>query len=230
MKLGILILILPFIVGCSPATQQTPPTPTAAPQATATVISKPIATVLPTNIQSPSPGNTRVSATAQVNQIPTSTPTRQVINTPSSPSATTIPTVAPAGTLFAGGKTFISSIWQVAVDYPPDWSVREDAAGVVFRSPQGAMILLASVETGGLSPEDFLSERQLPNTRCSSSTNAYGVTARVCFDTIASSYDASIVLKSAAGGARLLSWSTRTRLQSDLQVFNAMVASVRPLP
>jgi hypothetical protein len=117
---------------------------------------------------------------------------------------------------------------QVALDYPPDWSVREQAAGVSFTSPQGAEILLTPVETGGLSPEDYLTETQLPNTRCTSDTNAHGVAGRVCFDTISFSYTAFLILKPAGDAERLLSLSTRSR--ESLQVFNTMIASARPAP
>jgi hypothetical protein len=198
----VLVVILLFIAGCAPVTAVILSTPTPAVSSTPT---------LPAARATPIPSQ----------QEPTKLPVP-------TESATPLPglNVVPRNSW----STFTSAKWQVVVDYPPDWSVQEGTAGVVFSSSQGVTIFLAPVETGGLSPDQFLSERQLPNTRCSSSTNAYGVTARVCFDTIAFSYDASIVLKSSSGGARLLSLSTRARPPGDVQVFNVMVASMRSLP
>jgi hypothetical protein len=39
-----------------------------------------------------------------------------------------------------GWKTFVSATLPVTVDYPPDWSVREEATGVTFNSTRGATI------------------------------------------------------------------------------------------
>jgi hypothetical protein len=125
------------------------------------------------------------------------------------------------------GKTYVNSQWQVAVDYPPEWSVRDQVAGVVFTSPQGAQILLAAVDTGGLTPQDYLDETLLPNTRCTSGTNAHGVAVRACFDTISFSYTTFLILKP-SGAGRLLSLSTGAR--ASLEVFNTMTASARPAP
>ena len=125
-----------------------------------------------------------------------------------------------------GWKTFVSATLSVTVDYPPDWSVREEATGVTFTSAQGATIHLNRIETGVLSAEDFLHEHWLPHTRCSARTNAYGIAARVCFDTLAGSYTADFVVKTSHGPAQLLSLAMPSR--GDLAMFNAMLASVRP--
>ena len=123
-------------------------------------------------------------------------------------------------------KTFVSATLPVTVDYPPDWSVREEATGVTFTSAQGATIHLMRIETGVLSAEDLWHEHWLPHTRCSARTNAYGVAAHVCFDTLAGSSTADFVVKASRGPARLLSLATPDR--GDLAMFNAMLASVRP--
>src|SRR6266545_6863936 len=107
-----------------------------------------------------------------------------------------------------GWKTFVSATLPVTVDYPPDWSVREEATGVTFTSAQGATMHLDRIETGVLSAEDFWQEHWLPHTRCSARTNAYGIAARVCFDTLAGSYTADFVVKTSHGPARLLSLAT----------------------
>ena len=123
-------------------------------------------------------------------------------------------------------KTFVSATLPVTVDYPPDWSVREEATGVIFTSAQGATIHLMRIETGVLSAEDLWHEHWLPHTRCSARTNACGVAARVCFDTLAGSSTADFVVKTSRGPARLLSLATPGR--GDFAMFNAMLASVRP--
>ena len=125
-----------------------------------------------------------------------------------------------------GWKTFVSATLPVTVDYPPDWSVREEATGVTFTSAQGATMHLDRIETGVLSAEDFLHEHWLPHTRCSARTNAYGIAARVCYDTLASSYTADFVVKTSHGPAQL--WSLAMPSRGDLAMFNAMLASVRP--
>jgi hypothetical protein len=126
----------------------------------------------------------------------------------------------------AGWKTFVSATWHVALDYPPDWSVEEEATGVTFTSPASVNIQLNLVNTAGLSPEDYLNEHQLPNTRCSSGTNDHDVAVRTCFDTLSRSYSAYFILNASEGPARLLSLTMHWR--GDLQVFQAMSASVRP--
>jgi len=125
-----------------------------------------------------------------------------------------------------GWKTFVSPTLPVTVDYPPDWSVREEATGVTFTSARGATIHLMRIETGVLSAEDFWHEHWLPHTRCSARTNAHDIVARVCFDTLASSYAADFVVKTSHGPAQLLSLAMPSH--GDLAMFNAMLASVRP--
>jgi hypothetical protein len=125
-----------------------------------------------------------------------------------------------------GWKTFVSATLPVAMDYPPDWSVRQEATGVTFTSAQGATIHLNRIETGVLSAEDFWHEHWLPHARCSARTNAYGIAARVCFDTLAGSYTADFVVNASHGPAQLLSLAMPNR--GDLAMFNAMLASVRP--
>jgi hypothetical protein len=128
-----------------------------------------------------------------------------------------------------GWKTYVNANWHVAVDYPPDWSARENATMVTFTAPTGAAIQLAPVGTGALSPEDFINNQDLPNTRCTSKANAHGINARVCFDTIAFSTDAEFIMRASNGPERLLSLSMGRRT-GDPQVFDSMLASVRSLP
>ena len=143
---------------------------------------------------------------------PTDVPMRTATLSPSQPGT--------------GWETFKSTNLQIAIDYPPDWSVGEQAISVSFRSTSGVVIQLTKIETGNLSPEEFLSQDQLPNTRCSSSTNSHGITVLVCLDTLSGTYSADFVMRSLQGSPQLLSLTMPKR--GDLQVFKWMVGSVRP--
>lgn len=130
----------------------------------------------------------------------------------------------------AGGavRTLVCASLGVAVDYPADWTAREERPGAVFTSPIGGTIFLARVDTGGLDPEEFLNERMLPNTRCSWREGEHGTRVRLCLDTIARSRSADLILKSEGGRGRLFSlW---TRGLGHEEPFQAMAASVRPAP
>lgn len=213
------ILILLVATSCSAATGVSQPTPTEklAPSATSTAISAPA-------VPSSTSAHTNPTVTAQPN------PSPSVQATTARGSPTTLPKFSVTATVpsTSSWKTFTSADLHIALDYPPDWTVQEDAAGVTFTSPQSTMVNLARVETGSEQPETFLNESDLPNTRCSSNINAHGLKVRNCFDTIASAYIANIIVKSPSGQDELLTLTTRSR--GTPEVFNAMVASVRSVP
>lgn len=156
--------------------------------------------------------------------------------TPSKPNPTnalTSPTKVPALTAVSspslpgtGWKTFGSVNLQIAVDYPPDWLVGEGASGVTFTSPSGLVIQLTKIETDGLSPEEFLRENQLPNTRCSTNVNGYDIKVLICFDTISGGYNADFIIILPQGTTKLLSMTMPRK--GDVQDFDKMVGSVRP--
>ena len=222
-------LILLAATACAAPTSgaQITPAPVVLASSTPAVAPQPSETAVPTVASSvlaqPSP-----RAPSRFGDFPTATPTVRATQTALSP--TTAPTVTSRATSLApsGWKTFISTKLQAVLEYPPDWTAREDSAGVSFTSPAGAAIFLARVDTSGASPEDFLSETLLPNVRCSPSINAHSLIARVCLDTVALARIAYVSVKSAGGAERLLSLSTRSR--ESPEVFNMMVASVRPAP
>jgi hypothetical protein len=114
----------------------------------------------------------------------------------------------------------------LAIDYPPDWSVIATETNTTFTSPQGASIQLASIDTGDVPPDVYQSENRIMNTRCSSQTNLHGVKVEVCFDTVSFIYYGTFVLIPSAGSERLLSLTLSKR--GDVDVFNGMIASVRP--
>ena len=130
----------------------------------------------------------------------------------------------------AGYQTFVSSRLGVAVDYPEGWTASEQPSGATFKSPEGMPVHLMPIEqeTAGDQPGNDMPE-WLPNTRCSTSTNAHGITALVCLDTISRTYTAGFAVKPPGEGA-----SRRFSLSAGLRVghaiFSAMLASIRPAP
>ncbi len=128
-------------------------------------------------------------------------------------------TASSSGSSAANGwKTYTSQNWHIALDYPPDWSVREESGGTTFTAPSGAAIHLSLVEQSN-------ELNDLPNTRCTTQTNSHGLQTRVCLDTIARSYQAFL-----GSGTKVPVLTLGTRPPVDLTVFNAMVASARSAP
>jgi hypothetical protein len=202
MSKWILAILMLALAGCSsPA-----PTILSTPTGIAPTLAPPSAARQP----SPSP-----TATTPTSAAPTSTPRKL-------DEGSNLPTP----TSSSGIKTYDNADWHVAVDYPADWSVRDDSGVVTFLSPSGAVVRLGSVTTGGLTPEDFLNNADLPNTRCTSQANTHGITARVCFDSISFSTGAEFIVKSPIDPELLLELSTNRRT-GDLQVMQEMLASVR---
>ncbi len=216
---GFIILIL---AGCASTPSVSLPTvaPTLAP-----------APIQPT--LTPSAASTEAQSTLSSQASPTSETAVPNVN-PATPIPSTVPTgstAAAAATPLStnGWKTYTNTNWHVAIDYPPDWSTRENAAGVTFITPRGAAIQLAPLGTGSQSPEGLMTNEDLPNTRCRSQTNRHSITERVCFDTLAFSTNAEFIVRASNGREQLLSLSMG-RGTGDTQVFDAMLASVRPLP
>lgn len=127
-----------------------------------------------------------------------------------------------------GWQTFIWTALHLEIDYPPNWSVTILSGGLVFNSTQGQSIKIARIEQPGLSPDDFLTENDLPNTRCTSGKNDYGARVRTCLDTISRSITANMVINISNGDAAFLSL-TANRL-GDSQIIDAVVGSVRNVP
>ena len=178
-------------------------------------------TAASSNSGTPQPGTaTEVATMPAGGGAPTSTPmpSQTGTATPGASSAT------PSVTVPGNWKEFSSTQFQVSLNYPPNWTVKETQSGVDLSSPQGVMILLAQVATGGLSAEQYLNQNQLPNTRCTPSTNPHGLKLVTCFDTIARSYSAYMVVKTTQGSSELLSLSLDQ--QSEVQTFETILASL----
>ena len=146
-------------------------------------------------------------------------------------SGTRWQTQEPAGKTPPGGRqTFVSSKLGMAVDYPEGWTAAEQPSGATFKSPEGMLVQLTRIEpqASGDEPGDDMPER-LPNTRCSTSTNAHGISALVCLDTISRTYSAEFALKPPDGTASRR-FSLAAGLRVGYPIFSAMLASIRPAP
>ena len=218
-------LAFSIIIGCSaqPLVAPAPGTATRVlqmPEATPTVVAL-VASPAPTTIASGLPTRSTLSSTSPFATIGSSRVTQTPAIALSVPSQQTQATMLPVATT----KTYTNTRLGIALDYPSDWTVSESADGAKFTSPQGATIDLALVDTQNQSPEYFLVEMQLPNTRCLNSANPHGVTVRNCLDTVSFSYNANLILKLSNNTTRLVSLTMRGK--SPNPVFDAMIASVR---
>jgi hypothetical protein len=161
--------------------------------------------------------------------------TPAVTNSPTSNSQTAIPTGAsgsrqltptsqpPQST--AGWQQYTNGNMGITIAYPAGWLVTENDSDVTFTSPSGDVIHLDQIQANDLSPQDFLDQNQLPNTRCSSGKNPQGVQYRSCFDTIAFSTSAYLVIIAPQGSPKYFTLSTYAR--GDLDVFNSMLDSFK---
>ena len=160
------------------------------------------------------PTATNSTATNSQTAIPTGTFSSPQPTMTSQPSQST-----------AGWQQFASAGMGISIAYPADWSAAENNGEVTFTSPSGDVIHLDQIQASDLSPQDFLDQNQLPNTRCTSGKTPQSVQYRSCFDTIAFSTSAYLVINPPQGSAKYFTLSTFAR--GDLDVFNAMLDSFK---
>lgn len=118
-------------------------------------------------------------------------------------------------------QTFTSAALGVAVNYPSDWSVAEEADGATFTSPNGATIQL---KQGTANPNN--NEFKIGNQYCTSRTNEHGQTADICVDNASFTYTAKFTLQKADGSTQWVTLMTKTRTAGD--VFEGMFNSLQP--
>ncbi len=165
----------------------------------------------------PAPTETEVLPSPTPSSAPSARPTGEAGTTPTAPSV-------------AGWKTLTYSGAKATMDYPGDWSVEENATGITLTSPPGAVIRLTPVDTGGLSPEEYLANNNdMPNVRCTRMTNSHGVEIRTCFDTISASLIATFSVRSSSGEAPVFALSA-SRRTVNVQIWDQMLASIQPAP
>jgi hypothetical protein len=173
--------------------------------------------VKPSNETTASPPDITPTAT---NSPTTNSQTAIPTGTTSSPQST--PTSQPSQ-LTAGWQQYTNANMGISIAYPTNWTVTENNSAVTFTSPSGDVIQLDQIQANNLSPQDFLDQNQLPNTRCSSGKNPQGVQYRSCFDTIAFSTSAYLVVNAPLGSPKYFTLSTLAR--GELNVFNSMLSS-----
>jgi len=127
----------------------------------------------------------------------------------------------PAGARPEGWTRYVSRALPVSLEYPSDWTLKEEDSAISFLSPKGGAILLEVDGPAERSPE----ESDLPNQRCSLRTNPHGVRARVCLDTLSMTWYAIFSLESRDGRSRQLTLATRGK--GVAQVFDHMVDSLQ---
>ncbi len=199
-RLGTLLLLMLAIVSCSSATQAIAPAPTV-PGVTGTATAT---------------GNSPFAVTRII-------VLQATVPAPiAAPSPTFATTATPPVTL--GWMTYTDMGLHLAVDYPSDWTVRVADGGAVFTSPRGETIQLAPLDPRALGSDESIQ----PNTRCSNSINAHGITARYCRSTIGFSLDAYLELKPVGGNQSVAALSTRNN--SIVQIFDALVGTARNVP
>lgn len=172
---------------------------------------------------SQTPGTTPLVTSVPATTTPT--PSKQITATPAGLKSS--PTPMPTGQTPAtnGWQQYHNPNWGIKIAYPPDWSAQVNNGEVIFKSTSGETIRLDHIQAGDLSTQDFLNQNQLPNTRCINGENAGNVQYRSCFDTIAFSTTAYLVITPSQGSPQFFTLSTFER--GDLNIFNAMLASIR---
>lgn len=201
--LGILI----FSAGCTAAPAVTE-SPTSTPAgALSTPVTPPIRTPSPTAVP------TRAAETRII--VRQTTPQSAVVVPPAAPTQST------ASSPRTGWRTFIHPDLHLAVDYPPDWTVRVQNKTATFTSPQGLAIQLAPVDPGALAPSG---EAIQPNTRCSDAVNPHGIPIVTCRATIGFSLSTYLDLKPSE--AAVIS----TGSPGASEVFNGLIDSARIVP
>ena len=116
----------------------------------------------------------------------------------------------------AGWQTFTSQALGLVVDFPADWTASEEAAGVQFRSPQGATISLAGENPYQANSAGF---------QCSNLLTPSGMNVQACGDPVANRYYAALQWTTADGSSRTATLSTRN--SAALEVYRSMLASLR---
>jgi hypothetical protein len=128
----------------------------------------------------------------------------------------------------AGWQTYVNQTWQVAIDYPGDWTVHQAGPAFYFSGPGAGTVQLSQVPAGGVAPQQYLQQEPLPNERCRLGQNPHNVQTRVCLDTIARTWTADLVITGPDGKNRLFTLSMSFPRGAGQQTFDQMVASARP--
>ncbi len=122
------------------------------------------------------------------------------------------PVASPGASAPSGWKTFVSNSLGVAIDYPGDWTLSEQADGVTFTSPQGEAVQLNPAQPGSSSGQ------------CSILTNSRGVSINACFDSNTEVYSAQLAGSDGTSPHGLM---LSTSSKEALDIYRQMLDSVR---
>ncbi len=125
-----------------------------------------------------------------------------------------LPVTSGSATAPAGWKTFASNVLGVALDYPADWTVNEQADGVTFTSPRGQTIQLKAVQPGSGSVQ-----------QCSLLINSRGLHLNACVDSSRQTYSAEF----SPEGNPQHELDLSTTGSGALDVYRQMLDSVRAI-
>ncbi len=147
------------------------------------------------------------------------------------PIASAAPTASAPGypaTAIPHWVTYTNSNWHIAMDYPQGWTVRETPAGVAFAGPDGASIVLmlgpaAARKSKGLEPYDVV-----PTPTCTHGANPHGFETLVCAGPAGRPPLTQLIAPGSSTG--VLELSLYSSAPGDSQVYDAMIASLRPTP
>ncbi len=199
------IMVILLLMACSPLPSPGEPV-TSTPELASSSVPLPANTPILTPLPGLLPGAVPTHASSL-------TPAAVLTQTPGKPSKQ------------AGWKTYTDPQTGFQIDYPADWMITNQNDIISFTSPQQLPVTLAKVNTGGLPPQDYQSEVQIPNTYCMNKTSRYGVQYSRCFDTIAHFYAGDFLVKDAQGMVNLFSLALRRN--GDAQVFDEMIDTLR---
>jgi len=198
-----IFLFAGLLAGCSAASSMENSAQEASPLGNRDIVSE---TKVPT-VETTIKDATSVSEPMLITVRPPMIPIGPVQGTPAFPMPTSTP--------LQGWQTFTSTALGVAVDYPMDWSVIENDAGVKFTSSKGQLILLQVDQSYG-SPS-------ITGQDCATLINSYGQAGDLCFDAATSAYRA--VFKKPAGESTpglTLSTISQEKPTIFLQMFDSL--------
>jgi hypothetical protein len=172
-----------------------------------------------------SAGNRGIMSIATDNPSALSMPMAVTVRPPAIPigpikSNPAFPVPTPTPFSIKGWQTFTSSNFRIAVDYPSDWSVTEQADGATFTSPQGARILLQSTQVNSDADGNNNSSQQ-----CVTIITSYGLSVNTCFDPTSDIYSAEFKIRSAGDSIQLVTLSTKDK--QALDVYKGMLNTLR---
>jgi hypothetical protein len=123
----------------------------------------------------------------------------------------------PTPALPEGWVEFNSTMLHIAVNYPSNWSVKEQANEVRFTSPSGAVILIQAYTPNGANTG---------SQPCTTLITTYGLTANLCGGE--GMYSAEFNLQLEDGSSEALMISTTS--DDALETYKEMIDSLHPNP